>query len=288
MARDAQARLNRLLAPDGKCFDVAIDHGFFNELSFLPGIEDMRRVIPAIVGAAPDAIQLSPGLAPYLQSIPGKGKPALVLRTDVANVYGKQLPHHLFSELIEKPIEQALHLDAACVVVNLFLLPEQPELYHQCVRNINRLRPECQHFGMPLMIEPLALLPNEEAGGYMVDGDPDKIIPLVRQAVELGADIIKADPTTDAQDYHRVIEVAGDVPVLVRGGSRASEEEILRRTYEILQEGARGIVYGRNVIQHPKPAAITRAFMSILHEGASPETALQMLHSSSQGEEIGF
>jgi fructose-bisphosphate aldolase, class I len=287
MARDAQARLNRLLAPDGKCFDVAIDHGFFNELSFLPGIEDMRRVIPAIVRAAPDAIQLSPGLAPYLQSIPGKDKPALVLRTDVANVYGRQLPHHLFSELIEKPVEQALRLDAACVVINLFLLPEQPELYHQCVRNINRLRPECQHFGMPLMIEPLAMLPNEQAGGYMVDGDPDKIIPLVRQAVELGADIIKADPTTNAQDYHRVIEVAGDVPVLVRGGSRASEEEILRRTYEILQEGARGIVYGRNVIQHPNPTAITRAFMSILHEGASPEMALQMLHSSTQGEEIG-
>lgn len=287
MARDTQARLNRLLAPDGKCFDVAIDHGFFNELSFLTGIEDMRRVIPAIVEAAPDAIQLSPGLAPYLQSIPGKEKPALVLRTDIANVYGKQLPHHLFSELIENPVEQALRLDAACVVVNLFLIPEQPELYQQCVRNINRLRPEGERFGIPLMIEPLVMLPNEKAGGYMVDGDPEKIIPLVRQAVELGADIIKADPTTDVQDYHRVIEVAGDVPVLVRGGSRASEEEILRRTYEILQEGARGIVYGRNVIQHPNPAAIIQAFMSILHRGASPEMALQILHSSTQHEEIG-
>jgi fructose-bisphosphate aldolase, class I len=287
MARDTQARLNRLLAPDGKCFDVAIDHGFFNEMSFLPGIEDMRRVIPAIVEAAPDAIQLSPGLAPYLQSIPGKDKPALVLRTDVANVYGRQLPHHLFSELIENPVEQALRLDAACVVINLFLIPEQPELYHQCVRNINRLRPECERFGMPLMIEPLVMLPNENAGGYLVDGDPEKIVPLVRQAVELGSDIIKADPTTDVQDYHRVIEVAGDVPVLVRGGSRASEEEILRRTYEILQQGARGIVYGRNVIQHPNPVAITQAFMAILHGGASPEMVLQILHSSTQREEIG-
>jgi fructose-bisphosphate aldolase, class I len=288
MARDTQARLHRLLAPDGKCFDVAIDHGFFNELSFLTGIEDMRSVIPVIVGAAPDAIQLSPGFAAYLQSIPGKNKPALVLRTDVANVYGKQLPHHLFSELIENPVEQALRLDAACVVVNLFLIPEQPELYHQCVRNINRLRPECEHFGMPLMIEPLVMLPNEKAGGYMVDGDPEKIVPLVRQAVELGADVIKADPTTSPHDYHRVIEVAGDVPVLVRGGSRASEEEILRRTYEILQVGARGIVYGRNVIQHPNPSAMTRAFMSILHECASPEMALEILHSSSDSEKIGL
>ena len=43
----------------------------------------------------------------------------------------------------------------------------------------------------------------------MVDGDPEKIIPLVRQAVELGADIIKADPTDDVGVYHKVIETAG-------------------------------------------------------------------------------
>jgi DhnA family fructose-bisphosphate aldolase class Ia len=232
------------------------------------------------VAANPDAIQLSPGVAPILQALPGKEKPALVLRTDVANVYGKRLPEHLYSELIENPVDQALRLDAACVVVNLFLIPGQPELNRQCIQNINRLKPECERYGMPLMIEPLAMLPSEKAGGYMVDGDPEKIIPLVRQAVELGADVIKADPTSEAGDYHRVIEVAGDVPVLVRGGSRAAEAEILQRTYEILQEGARGIVYGRNVIQHPHPAAITRAFMAILHEGATPEKAMEILREA--------
>ena len=46
---------------------------------------------------------------------------------------------------------------------------------------------------MPLMIEPLVMQDNTN-GGYMVDGNIDKILPLVRQAVELGADIIKADP----------------------------------------------------------------------------------------------
>src|SRR5690348_8748638 len=121
-----EARLNRLFAPDGKCFDVAIDHGFFNELSFLSGIEDIRKAVAVLAAADPDAIQLTVGQAKILQSIPGKQKPSLVLRTDVANVYGKTLPGHLFSQLIEQPVEQALALDAACVVVNLLLLPEQP------------------------------------------------------------------------------------------------------------------------------------------------------------------
>src|SRR5216684_4346174 len=102
-------RLNRLLAPDGKCFDVAIDHGFFNEPGFLAGIEDMRNAIARIVPAAPDAVQLSPGMAAHLQSIRGP-KPALVLRTDIANVYGRPLPLQLFSRLIDNPVETALRL----------------------------------------------------------------------------------------------------------------------------------------------------------------------------------
>ncbi|HEY7020835.1 MAG TPA: hypothetical protein VH349_06930 [Ktedonobacterales bacterium] len=270
-------RLNRLFGADGNCFDVAIDHGFFNESSFLAGIEDMSAAVRTIVASAPDAIQLTIGQARHLQSLPGQDKPALVLRTDVANVYGKTLPNHLFSALIADPIEQALRLDAACVVVNLLLLPDQPELYHACVENICALKPQCERFGMPLMVEPLVMQSNVRAGGYMVDGDITKILPLVRQAVELGADVIKADPCDDVEEYHRVVEIAGGAPVLVRGGGRASDEEVLRRTYEVMRQGARGIVYGRNVIQHQSPQRMTRALMAIVHEDATPEQAAKLL-----------
>ena len=268
------ARLNRLFGTSGNCFDVAIDHGMFNENSFLAGIEDMHTGINTIAAAAPDAIQLPPGTAPILQAIPGKHRPALVLRTDIANVYGSPLPSALFSEMIANPVEQAIALDAACVVVNLLLLPEQPEVYRECIVNVNALKRECEIYGMPLMIEPLVMQDNSARGGYMVDGDIDKILPLVRQAVELGGDIIKADPTDDVSQYHRVIEIAQKIPVLVRGGGRVSDSEILTRTEALMQQGARGIVYGRNVIQHDKPDAMTRALMAVVHDGASVDKAL--------------
>lgn len=272
-------RMNRLFAPDGKCFDVAVDHGFFGERSFLTDIEDMHQVVATLVNANPDAIQLSIGQSLILQTIPGKTKPALVLRTDIANVYGKKLPSKIYSQRISAPVEQALRLDAACVVVNLFSLPDQPEVYAQCVDNICALKPECERYGMPLMIEPLVMKDNAQAGGYMVDGDIDKILPLVRQAIELGADVIKADPTDDASEYHRVIEVAAGKPVLVRGGGKVPDVEILQRTYDLMLQGAKGIVYGRNVIQHPNPAGMTRALMAIVHDGAASRDAMKYLEA---------
>jgi fructose-bisphosphate aldolase, class I len=282
-----EPRLNRLLAEDGKCFDVAIDHGFFGESSFLAGIEDMERAVRTVVSAAPDVIQLSVGQVRHLQRIRGPRKPALALRSDVANIYGSSLPTVLFSEVLENPLEQALRLDAACLVVNLLMLPDQPELHRSCVKNILRLKPECERYGMPLMIEPLVMRDNANGGGYMVDGNLGKILPLVRQAVELGADVIKADPCDDVREYHRVVDIAGGIPVLVRGGGRVSDREILERTHQLIQQGAKGIVYGRNVIQHPTPAGITRALMALVHDDATPDQALTMISDLATSSEAG-
>ncbi len=271
-------RLNRLFnANSGRCLDVAVDHGFFNQPGFLQGIESMPGVIQTLVDAAPDAIQLTLGQARHLQSVRGRRKPSLVLRTDVANIYGKELPETRFSLMIEDCMLQAVRVDAACVCVNLFQIPGAPEVHAQCVENILRLKPEADHYGMPMMVEPLVFRPNEEAGGYMVDGDVVKIAHLVRQAVELGADIIKADPTDDVSLYHQVVETAGGVPVLVRGGGRVSDEEILKRTQGLLEQGTHGIVYGRNIIQHPNPKGITQALMAMVHDSASVEDALALI-----------
>lgn len=273
-------RLNRFLGADGKCFDVAIDHGFFNEPGFLAGIEDMRDAVATVVDAQPDAVQLSPGMARHLQSIPGKAKPSLVLRTDVANIYAKDLPEYLFSQIVENAVEQAVRLDAACLCVNLLLMPNQPEVHAQCVSNIARLKPEADAAGMPLMVEPLVMQDNAKAGGYMVNGDLALVRTLVRQAVEMGADVIKADPTDDVREYHKVVEAASGIPILVRGGGRVSDAEILKRTNDLMEQGAMGIVYGRNVIQHENPGAITRALMAIVHDGASPDEALAMMQGA--------
>jgi class I fructose-bisphosphate aldolase len=262
-------RMNRLFG-NGKCLDVAIDHGVCNEPSFLDGLEDMPKVVSTLIKAGPDAIQMNYGQADLLQSVPGKDKPALVMRLDMGNPYNKERHRSMWAMLQneEEPLIGAFQMDAACVVVNLFMLPDEPELFRQCVGNISRVRAATEKYGMPLMIEPLVMQGNSSRGGYMVDGDAEKIVTLTRLAREMGADIVKADPTTYAEDFHNVVEAAR-CPVLVRGGGKEDLRAVFEKSAALMGQGAQGMVYGRNIYQHDNPGAVVRGLMSLIHEGTT-------------------
>jgi class I fructose-bisphosphate aldolase len=271
-----KVRMNRLFR-NGGCLDVAVDHGVCNEPSFLSGLEDMPRVVDMLVGARPDAIQMTYGQADLLQSRPEQDKPALVLRLDMGNPYNATRHRVMWAELqnAADPVLPAVQMDAACVVVNLFMLPDEPDLFRQCVQNIARVREDCTRYGMPLMIEPLVMLPNDVRGGYQVDGDAEKIVTLVRLATDMGADIIKADPTSDPHEFHRVVEAAR-VPVLARGGGKEDLKLVLEKSAALVAQGARGLVYGRNIYQHANPKAVVAALMAVIHQGADGTAAWEV------------
>ena len=269
-------RLNRLFAPNGKCLQVALDHGTANLPGVLPGMENMQRVVSTIAAASPDALLLSPGQAHWLQDLPQRPKPALALRTDFTNFYIVPTPADIFCSLIDDAVDQALALDAACVVANLLWAPDLPGLHRDCVENIMRLKPQCERYGMPLMVEPLVMIPDGQ-GGYKLNSDIGKTIALARQSVELGADIVKADIAENLEEYHLVVETAAPRPLLPRGGARVSDLEILTRTYHLIQQGASGVVYGRNIYQHPHPAKMVRACQAVIHEGATVAQAMAIL-----------
>jgi DhnA family fructose-bisphosphate aldolase class Ia len=268
-------RLNRLFHPrSGRSLAIAVDHGMPGEPDLLEGIEDMERVIDALVEADPDALLLTPGQAELLQRRIGRAKPALVLRVDTGNVFGREVPAEPSSWMYDDPVGLAVRLDAACVIANLQDAPGQPSLRQACVRNVMRLRGECDRARMPLMVEPVPMAPN--TAGYDVHRDAERLRGLVRQATELGADLIKCDPLPDRDDFERIVRTAR-VPVLVRGGGRISDEEILRVTEDVLAAGALGLVYGRNVIQHESPTAMTRALAALVHDDATADEALTLL-----------
>ncbi|SDR25180.1 aldolase [Pseudovibrio sp. Tun.PSC04-5.I4] len=275
-----KVRMNRLFT-GGKCLDVAIDHGVCNEPTFMGGLEDMAGVVNTLVDAGPDAIQMNYGQSDLLQSIDGKNKPALVMRIDMGNPYNADRHRHMWALMQneEEPILSALRMDAACVVVNLFMLPDEPDLFKQCVQNISRLTNACEKYGMPLMVEPLVMQPNSARGGYLVDGDAEKIVTLVRLARELGADIIKADPTDDPDEFHRVVEAAR-CPVLVRGGGKDDLLKVFEKSSRLMRQGAHGMVYGRNIYQHDNPRGVVQALMAMIHRDVDAAEAWAIYQSA--------
>ena len=268
-----KVRLNRLMK-NGRCLDVAIDHGVCNEPSFMVGLEDVQSVVNTLVDAGPDAIQMNYGQSDLLQELPGENRPALVMRVDMGNPYNKERHRSMWAVMQNEtdPILPALRMDAACIVVNLFMLPDEPDLFRQCVKNISKLGNDCEKYGMPLMIEPLVMQPNSARGGYLVDGDTQKVTTLVRLAREMGADIIKADPTDNPDDFHHVVQAAR-CPVLVRGGGKADLRTVFDNSAALMAQGAHGMVYGRNIYQHDNPKAVVAALMAMIHDGADGQAA---------------
>jgi DhnA family fructose-bisphosphate aldolase class Ia len=271
--------MNRLFAPNGKCLQVAMDHGVANEASVLSGIENMRQVVGAVAAAHPDAMLLTAGQAHWLQDLPQRPKPALAVRADVGSFANVPMPMNVFCTLIDGVVEEAVRLDAAAMVVNLLWASDRPDLHRQCVENVIRLKPLCERYGLPMIVEPLVLVPDGQ-GGYKTNPDINKTVALARQSVELGADVVKADIAENLHEYHLVVEAAAPRPLLPRGGARVPDHEILTRTHALIEQGASGIVYGRNIFQHPHPARMVRACQALIHEGATVAQAMAVLEGA--------
>ena len=260
----------------GRCINIALDLGIFGDISFAKGIEDLREAIRKILAGEPDVIQLNPGGFKIFDSLNIKTKTAIALRLDVTNVYEAREIEHAWDTCNEETIYLAEDSRIAAVVLNLLNVDENSKLQEQCIQNIQKVCAIANKKNIPLMVEPLVMNSNGSASATS-SGDVTKISSLVRQTVELGADFIKVDPTNPMSEFHQIVKVASGVPVLVRGGGKVTPIELLERTKIAMEVGARGVVYGRNVVQHENPERFIRAISKIVHENTSIEAAAELL-----------
>lgn len=200
------------------------------------------------------------------------------MRTDVGNAYNSARHREMWAVLHnpEAPILAALQMDAAAVVVNLYMIPDEPGIFRQCVENIGRLRHACDQYAMPLMIEPLVMSP---AGGRRL-----------RLARRRGEDRAAGAAGARAGRRHhqgRPDRTGGRLPprggsgALPDAGARRRQGElgpVLEKSAALMACGASGMVYGRNVYQHSNPSQVVRALMAIIHQGASGQQALEIYH----------
>ncbi|HXG03738.1 MAG TPA: glycosyltransferase family 9 protein [Candidatus Binatia bacterium] len=76
---------------------------------------------------------------------------------------------------------------------------------------------------------------------------------------------------------------AAGVPVVLAGGSRLDDLELLTRMEQAVGAGAIGCSVGRNIFMHPDPEAITRALSRVIRERWTAEEAHRALLEELEG-----
>ena len=134
----------------------------------------------------------------------------------------------------------------------------------------------CDELGMPFIAE--AEWPSAySAVDAVAELGLDYLLRNVRLCAELGADVIKSNwPGTEA-GFERLIAAATGLPVVLAGGSRILDEELLARQEAAMRVGAVGCSVGRNIFMHERPEAITRALRRVIVERWPAAQALEEL-----------
>ncbi len=267
-----ERRLARLINQKSRrTIIVAMDHGLF--LGPIAGIGELRESVRRVVAGAPDGIQISRGaLGAVWGEVSGRDRPSLVLRLDATNIWrSRPEPKEGYHQMV-CTVEDGVRYDAEAVVTFFFVGYDRDEQEGENLSRLACVASECESWGMPLIVEPLVI----EKGAHAVR-DPERIRLAVRIACEMGADLLKVDYTGDPESFEEIVRIS-TVPILVRGGPKMDrDEDVLKMVAEAMTVGACGLVFGRNVWQHPSPAFVLSALGAIVHDGATVEEAMGLL-----------
>jgi class I fructose-bisphosphate aldolase len=167
-------------------------------------------------------------------------------------------------------VEDAVRLGADAVGYTLYVgSPRQDADLAQ----LRQVRQDCDRFGMPLVVwaYPRGRDIDRKGGQstfYAIDY-------AARMAMEQGADVVKLnlpkiDPekdkdtpapyneldVTQEEAVRQVVASAGRSLVVLSGGSKTDDEQLLQQTRFIMEAGGSGVIYGRNVWQREHSEAL--------------------------------
>ncbi len=251
-------RLSQLIQPDGHCFFLPIDHGYFQgPTSCLekPG-ETIKPLLPYC-----DALFVTRGV---LRSCvdPVGSKPIILRVSGGTSVIG----HDLADERIVTSMEEILRLNAAAVGMSVFV---GSKYERESLTNLAGLVDQCENYGIPVMAV-------TAVGKELEKRDARYLALSCRIAAELGARVVK---TYWCENFEKVVQGC-PVPVVIAGGPKCETElEVLEFVYDGMHKGAIGLNLGRNVWQNPHPVAMIRALRAIIHENYSVADAYQLFLS---------
>lgn len=273
MTTGKSMRLKRVIDPAGVSVICALDHGMTSPTFLEPLADITARTAEAVAGGA-NVIMMSKGMIRVAE-------PAFSPTTSLALLLSASAsPEGGRPEVVQiGEVEEALVLGADCVVLFTALGGDTEAGMIEILAGVGR---ECATLGMPFIAE--AEFPTTYASVEELKAQYgfEYLRRNVRLCAELGADIVKTNWPGDPDSFRKLVEAANGIPVVLAGGSRLEDRELLWRMEQAVAAGAIGCSVGRNIFMHRSPEAITRALSRVIRERWSAEKA----HDALQ-EELG-
>lgn len=254
-------RMNRLFQRDkGRTFMVAIDHG---QGGVLPGLENPEKLIRTIIEANPDAVIMGPGLMRRFRDyFAFREAPALILSVDtfLEGTLPKENFRGMEAHRVTTSLREAVRMGADAVKILMIWGRESVQVQADNFEFITRISEESQSLDLPVIIEPT--LWGERASGIDKQ-DKDLVVDLARIAFEAGADMLKLEAQPE---FVPDIIKAAPIPLTLLGGSIKDDfSGFLERIKLSIQNGAAGMVVGRNVWQADNIIETVKSFKDTIY-----------------------
>jgi fructose-bisphosphate aldolase / 2-amino-3,7-dideoxy-D-threo-hept-6-ulosonate synthase len=261
-------RLKRVIDGAGVSVICALDHGMTSP-TFLEPLADIAERARETVAGGANVIMMSKGMIRIAHEAFGPTTSLALLLSASANPGGDK------PRIVQiADVEEALTLGADAVVLFTALEGDTEAGMIDTLAAVGR---ECAVLGMPFIAEaefPTTYATVEELTqqyGF------EYLRRNVRLCAELGADIVKTNWPGDADSFARCVEAANGIPVVLAGGSRLEDAELLARMEQAMAAGAIGCSVGRNIFMHRNPEAVTRALARVIRERWTADKALASL-----------
>jgi fructose-bisphosphate aldolase / 2-amino-3,7-dideoxy-D-threo-hept-6-ulosonate synthase len=261
-------RLKRVIDPSGVSVICALDHGMTSPTFLEPLADITARAAETVAGGA-NVIMMSKGMIRIAEPAFSPTTSLALLLSASADPGGSQ------PEIVQiAEVEEALRLGADAVVLFVALAADREA---GMIRTLAAVGRECAAAGMPFIAE--AEFPTTYASVEELKAQYgfEYLSRNVRLCAELGADIVKTNWPGDGDSFAKLVVAANGIPVVLAGGSRLDDLELLTRMEHAVSGGAIGCSVGRNIFMHASPEAITRALSRVIREKWSADKAFESL-----------
>lgn len=260
-------RIQKLFGGKKNLVISALDHVV--EYGYQPGIEDARAAISNCLDT--DALLLPRFMLKRNGDLlAGAGAPTPVVRINWSASFYYPLEYREGFTTIATTVDEAVEAGAEAVICSLFLEEDNDRQREtENVRIFSEVVRQKERLGIPLIGEAYVVEHAEKTAEQI----HQKVKRISRIMAEMGADLIKTFYTGDR--FHEVVENT-PVPVFTIGAEKLNTDlDVLKKAHDSVSQGARGIIFGRNIFMANDPPKLIAALNAVINEGVTPEEATE-------------